>query len=45
MSDKSPKKNSQKTAATKSLKEKRLDKKNKEESKTRTDAVSDVRKR
>jgi hypothetical protein len=45
MSDKSPRKNGQKTAATKSLKEKRLDKKNKSDAKGHSDAVSEVKKR
>lgn len=45
MSDKSPKKNSQKTAAAKTLKEKRLDKRTKAESKMRTDPISDMKKR
>jgi hypothetical protein len=43
MSDKSPKKNGQKTAAAKSLKEKRLDKRTKAESKSRIDPISDIK--
>ncbi|MFF1633849.1 hypothetical protein [Leifsonia sp. NPDC058248] len=45
MSDKSPKKNGTKTVAAKSLKEKRLDKRAKSDSKAHTDAVSDMKKR
>lgn len=45
MSDKSPKKNSSKTAATKSLKEKRLEKHAKSDAKAHMDAVSDIKKR
>lgn len=45
MSDKSPKKSSSKTAATKSLKEKRLDKRTKSDAKAHLDAVSDIKKR
>ncbi len=45
MSDKSPKKNSSKTVAAKSLKEKRLDKRTKSDAKAHLDAVSDIKKR
>jgi hypothetical protein len=45
MSDKSPRKNSQKTTAAKTLKEKRIDKKTKSDSKKRTDIVSESTKR
>lgn len=45
MSDKSPKKNSSKTAASKSLKEKRLDKRTKSDAKAHLDAVSEIKKR
>jgi hypothetical protein len=45
MSDKSPKKNSSKTAATKTLKEKRLEKHAKSDAKAHLDAVSDIKKR
>jgi hypothetical protein len=45
MSDKSPKKSSSKTAASKSLKEKRLDKRTKSDAKAHMDAVSDIKKR
>ncbi|WP_168186176.1 hypothetical protein [Agromyces badenianii] len=42
MSDKSPKKSSSKTAASKTLKEKRADKKAKVEHRASTDAVSEA---
>ena len=42
MSDKSPKKSSSKTAASKSLKEKRADKKAKVENRSNSDAVSEA---
>lgn len=42
MSGKSPKKNTAKTAATKTLKEKRTDKRNKSEAKTQHDAISEL---
>jgi hypothetical protein len=45
MSDKSPRKNGQKTVAAKSLKEKRIDKKAKSDARTHTDVVSEVKKR
>ena len=45
MSDKSPKKSSAKTPASKSLKEKRLDKHAKSDAKAHLDAVSDIKKR
>lgn len=43
MSDKSPKKNGQKTAATRTLKEKRADKKSKAGERAQSDIVDAVR--
>ena len=45
MSDKSPRKNGQKTAAAKTLKEKRVEKHTKSAEKSRSDAISDLNKR